>query len=290
MTALLDPAFLAELEALRRRLEIRARSGAAGDRVAKQRGGAAEFQDHRAYAPGDDLRRVDWAAFARTGEPVLKLFRTEEDALVRVLVDTSLSLAHGEPSKFEVARRFAAAVGYMALAGGQRAQVIGVAEGVRALGRSARGRGGLAGFLKNLEGLSPAGGTNLCKALDTVVAQAGRPGMVVLVSDFLDPGLVTSAMVRARAAGHDLALVQVCTPEEVEPSYEGDWSLEDVETGAAVEVTMDAAALEAYVLRFAGLCEELRSLGRRHGASYVRIRTDESLEPAVRRFVARGVD
>ncbi len=85
-------------------------------------------------------------------------------------------------------------------------------------------------------------------------------------------------------------MIQVCTPDEVEPSFEGDWSLEDAETGAAIDVTMDAAALEAYVLRFAGLCEELRSFARRHDASYVRVRTDESLEPAVRRFVARSVD
>jgi uncharacterized protein (DUF58 family) len=290
MSTLLDPAFLSELEALRRRLEIRARSGSAGEQVAKRRGGSAEFQDHRAYYPGDDLRRVDWAAYARTGEPVLKLFRTEEDAMVRVLIDTSQSLGHGTPSKFEVARKIAAAVGYMALAGGQRAQVVGVAQGVRAIGKTGRGRGGLAGFLKNLEALEPAGGTDLTRAFDTVLGSAHRPGMIVAISDFLDPGLVTSAMARARAAGHDLALIQVCTPDEVEPSYEGDWSLEDEETGATVEVTMDAAALEAYVLRFAGLCEELRAFARRHGASYVRIRTDESLEPAVRRFVARSVD
>ncbi|HQB43450.1 MAG TPA: DUF58 domain-containing protein, partial [Polyangiaceae bacterium] len=75
MSALLDAAFLKELEALRRRLEIKARSGSAGDQLAKRRGGSAEFQDHRPYAPGDDLRRIDWAAYARTGEPVLKLFR-----------------------------------------------------------------------------------------------------------------------------------------------------------------------------------------------------------------------
>ena len=69
--SLLDPAFVRELEALRRRLAVTVRSGAAGERASQRRGGSAEFLDHRPYAPGDDLRRVDWAAFARTGEPVL---------------------------------------------------------------------------------------------------------------------------------------------------------------------------------------------------------------------------
>src|SRR5450432_2135221 len=122
--ALLDPSFVRELEALRRRLEVSVRSGAAGERASRRRGGSAEFQDHRPYAPGDDLRRVDWAAFALTGEPVLKLFRAEEDSVLRLLVDASASLAFGTPQKLEVARRVAAAIGYLALANGQRAQVL----------------------------------------------------------------------------------------------------------------------------------------------------------------------
>jgi uncharacterized protein (DUF58 family) len=76
----------------------------------------------------------------------------------------------------------------------------------------------------------------------------------------------------------------------VEPSYEGDWLLEDAETGDTVELTMDPAAIQAYVLRFAGLCEELRGWARRHGAAYVRVRTDENLEDSVRRIVFRAVD
>ncbi len=67
--SILDPEFVRELEALRRRLEIRARSGAAGEHAAKRRGGAAEFQEHRYYEPGDDLRRVDWLALRGRASP-----------------------------------------------------------------------------------------------------------------------------------------------------------------------------------------------------------------------------
>jgi hypothetical protein len=66
--------------------------------------------------------------------------------------------------------------------------------------------------------------------------------------------------------------------------------LEDAETGSTVDVTMDPDALEAYMLRFTGLCEELRAFARRHNAGYVRMRTDDPLEPVLRRFVARSVD
>ena len=102
---------------------------------------------------------------------------------------------------------------------------------------------------------------------------------------------MTTALGRARAAGHDLCLVHVVARAELEPAFEGDLSLVDAETGATVEVTMDPNALEAYVLRFAGLVEELRSFARRHGASYVRAVSDEPLEAAVRRSLpARSIE
>ena len=83
---------------------------------------------------------------------------------------------------------------------------------------------------------------------------------------------------------------EVQLEEELEPHFEGDVSLVDSETGATLDVTMDPAAIEAYVLRLTGLVEELRAWARRHGASYVRLANDEALEGPVRRFVARAVD
>ena len=287
---LLGPELVRELEVLRRRLEIRARSGGGGEHLARRRGGSSEFQDHRPYAPGDDLRRIDWAAYARTGEPVLKLFRAEEDVTARLLCDASASLGLGEPPKLDVARRLAAAVGYLTLARAERAQVFVAGVGVAREHAPVRGRAGLPALLRALSAVEARGGTDLARAVDTVVQKSARPGLLLAVSDFFDPGPVTAALGRAVKAGHDVALAQVVTPDEIAPSFEGDWALEDAETGAVVEVTMDAAALAAYARRFAGLCDELRAFARRHGAAYVRARTDEPLEGVVRRLVARSVD
>jgi len=289
-SGLLDPAFVRELEALRRRLEIRARSGASGEHLARRRGGAAEFHEHRAYTAGDDLRRIDWAAYARSGEPVLKVFRAEEDVVARLLCDGSASLEFGQPSKLDVARRLAAAIGYMTLASSERAQLVVVGEGVRREHTASRGRAGLPALLRQLDAIRPAGGTDLTRAVDAIVRRSPRPGLLVVLSDFFDAGPLLGALHRAAAAGHDVALIQVVAPEEVQPTLEGDFSLEDAESGAVLDVTLDAAAIEAYVLRFAGLCEELRSWARRRGARYVRVRTDEGLEDAVRRIVSRSVD
>src|SRR5215470_2037966 len=161
MMGLLDPAFARELEALRRRMQIRARSGGGGEHVAKRRGGSAEFLEHRPYTPGDDLRRMDWLAFARTGEPVLKLFRAEEDVVVRLVVDASASLETGEPPKIQVAKRLAAAIGYMALASSERAQVLAASDGLVRAREPVRGRGALVKLLRELDGITPARGTDL---------------------------------------------------------------------------------------------------------------------------------
>ena len=299
--SLLDPDFVRELEALRRRLEVSVRSGGAGERASRRRGGSAEFQDHRPYAPGDDLRRVDWAAFARTGEPVLKLFRAEEDSVLRLLVDASASLAFGTPQKLDVARRVAAAIGYLALANGQRTQVLVAREsggpaasatgrGLERVGSPRRGRDSLAALLRDLSAPLASGSADLAHALEVTLRRSARPGLLVVVSDFLDSGPVTRALSHACAAGHQVALVQVLAREEIEPSFDGDFSLVDAESNAEVDLGMDAAAIDAYVTRLAGLIEELRSWSRKHRASYVRITNDEPIEGVVRRFVARAVD
>jgi uncharacterized protein (DUF58 family) len=297
MTApLLGAEFLRELEILKRRLDIQARSGAAGERAAPRRGGSAEFQEHRPYEPGDDLRRIDWLAFARTGQPVTKLFRAEEDAVVRLVLDASASLDFGVPTKLETAQRIAAAAGYLALASGQRTElaIARVEPGSSAtLSRGARprrGRAAMSALLREISRITAGGSTNLAAALRTVVETSARPGLVVLISDFLDAGPVLGALGQVRASGHDLALVQVLDPTEIDPDLDGDLSLVDAETGSTVEVTADTAAISAYLLRIAGLIEELRSFARRHGASYVRTTTGEDLTLVMRRFVARSVD
>ncbi|HEY8087330.1 MAG TPA: DUF58 domain-containing protein [Polyangiaceae bacterium] len=288
--SLLDPAFTRELEALRRQLRVRARSGSGGDHVASRRGSSAEFLEHRPYAPGDDLRRMDWLAFARTGEPVLKLFRAEEDVVVRLVLDASASLDAGEPSKMLVCKRMAAAIAYMALASSERAQVLAAAGGELAMRDPARGRGALAKVLRELDAIVPGRGTDLASAIDSAVLRSPRPGMLVVVSDFLDAGPFDTALGRAASAGHDLALVQVLSREEVDPPWEGDLALEDAETGEAIDVTVDARAVEAYLARLGGLVVLLRSVAKRHRATFVRLTAGDPLLDAARRFVARSID
>lgn len=287
MANLLDPAFVRELEALRRRLMVRVASGGAGEHLSRRKGGSAEFLEHRAYAPGDDLRRVDWLAYARTGEPVVKLFRAEEDLIIRIVLDASASL---EGEKLDVAKRIAAAMGYVGLAASERVQVFPYAATMRMPSKPVRGRGGLPTLLRTLESVEAEGRTHLAGAVEAAT-RTGRPGMLVVISDFLDGSSGFERALRsARASGHDVVLAQVLTREEIAPTLRGDVMLEDAETGETMTLTADADTIEAYLARLAGLYELLRKWARSHGATYVRFATDEKLEDGVRRILDRRID
>jgi len=287
---LLDPAFLQELSAMRRLLRPRARSAATGAHLGKRRGGQAEFAEHRAYVAGDDPRRVDWAAFARTGSPVVKVFRAEEDTCVRLVVDASASLAFGAPPKLLVAKKIAAGLAYVALAESERAEVACAREHLSVALGPTRGRAAIPRVLAALDALRAEGGTGLADALDETLVRYRRPGMLVILSDFMDSGPWDAAVGRAHAAGHEVALVQVLAREELEPDGDGDVALVDSETGDVVELTFDDATRDAYEARLGALFERLAALATKVRGSYTRAICGDDVVGPIGRVLTRTVD
>src|SRR6266545_6669723 len=114
-TPLLDPQFLARLE----QLELVSRKiflgRMKGERRSKKKGQSVEFADYRNYVVGDDLRHLDWNLYARLDKLFLRLFMEEEDLHVYLLIDNSLSMDFGEPTKLQYARQVAAALGFIGL-------------------------------------------------------------------------------------------------------------------------------------------------------------------------------
>ena len=113
---MLTDSFLSRLDTLSLAMRGRAQGGADGSRRSRQTGSSAEFSDYREYIPGDDIRRLDWNAYARFDRLFLKLFMEEQESLVTVLLDASASMG----AKWASARMVAEAVGYLALTGGDR--------------------------------------------------------------------------------------------------------------------------------------------------------------------------
>src|SRR5271167_1116829 len=162
---LLDPQFLARLE----QLELVSRKiflgRMKGERRSKRKGQSVEFADYRNYVVGDDLRHLDWNLFARLERLFIRLFMEEEDLHFYVLLDNSLSMDFGKPTKLHFAKQVAAALGFIGLVNMDRVVVEAFNDRLTQSLPAARGRHSLWRVMGFLQKIEPAGPSNLRRAL-----------------------------------------------------------------------------------------------------------------------------
>jgi uncharacterized protein (DUF58 family) len=313
-TSLLDPAFLRKLE----RLRIQARRAfpgtMRGERRSTRRGASVEFRDFRKYEAGDDFRHVDWSVFARLERLMLRQFVEEEDVRIEILIDQSRSMHFGEPiTKFDFARRAAAALAFLATSSFDRVGVATFDSGLRARTRALRGRGHLNSVLSFLEGLSKRSeertadvadqlaadacielpsdtseGTNLSASLRRYQRSSPRPGILFVISDFLDPGDFRMEMKLLVARGFDLNLIQVLSREELDPQLGGDLMLIDSETGVVREITINERVLAAYQSALGAHVTSLESFCRASGIACSMMTADASFEDLLLKNLTRS--
>ncbi len=204
----------------------------AGAYASAFRGGGMEFVESRPYAPGDDVRALDWNATARTGEPHVKRFREERDRTVMVLVDTSASMdfGSGPQTKSAAAARAAALLAAAAGHAGDRVGVLAFADAVHAEVRPGRGAAHTWAALRAAAaaGRASGGTTDCAAALERARHLARRRSVFFLVSDLRDDTLPGAPLVAA-ARRHDLVLVAVFDPRERELPAAGRLRLSDPE-------------------------------------------------------------
>jgi uncharacterized protein (DUF58 family) len=296
--ALLSPGELAELDRLRRHLSLRTATDGQGGLMSKRRGQSPEFVDHRGYAPGDDPRRLDWNVYARTDQAVVKRYRAEEETAVRVAIDATASMHFGAPDKLDLARKVAAAIGYLALVDGARAQVGAFDRTHVEWSAASRGRGRFGVVARLVAAVAVEANAPEDASLEARVAEllrkAGRPGTLVLIGDGLDAqgdlDAWPRAIRRAKSIGHDVRVIQILAPEEIDPPWDGDLTVVDAEDERTVDVTFDAQARRAYAARLEALVNAMREACRAAKATYVRATSDDSAIAIVRRVAAGGIE
>jgi uncharacterized protein (DUF58 family) len=276
-----DESFLRQLDRLRVLMKAPVRGGLKGGRRSVKRGQSVEFADFRDYAIGDDLRQLDWNVLARLEKLFIKLYVEEEDVTITFLLDASASMATGAPPKLLFAKRAAAALGYIGLASEDRVAIASL--GGRAARRqiALRGSGRVFRLLSALSGIgTAAGATDLVAAARHAGAQLTGRGVVVLISDLLDPG--ADRVIRELAAtGSELIVLHVLSPEELDPAIEGDLRLVDTETGDGIDVTIDLATLDGYKARLEAWRGEFADLAAKRRATYIPLSTDLPLSELV---------
>ncbi len=265
---LLDPDFLARLQ----RLEIVSRKiflgKTKGERLSRRKGQSVEFADFRAYTVGDDLRFLDWNLFARLDRLFLRLFLEEEDLHVYLLVDNSLSMGFGSPTKLHYAKQVAAALGFVGLCNMDRVVVESFND--RPTGPPPlRGRRTFWRLTSFLDGLEPAGAGDFTAALKTFSMKASGKGVVVVLSDFLDKGGYEAGLRYLMARNMDVYAIHILSGEEVDPPMTGDLKLTDAEDGDLAEVTMSAPLLKRYKATLAAFRGGMQDFCTRRGISYL---------------------
>ena len=270
---LLEPRLLARLEALQLATRRPLAGHLAGEHRSTRFGTSIDFADYRDYHPGDDFRRIDYHLLARLDVALIKLFDAEEDINVRLLVDTSASMA--TTGKLRQAARIAGAVGFVALV--RRDPVTLHTFPLdrapdRFLGRSAVPR-----LFAALESLVPEGRTPFAAATSHLLARRGPKGVTIVISDLLTPEW-QAGIERLPTSGNEVVVVHVLSHEDLTPSLSGDLDLVDREDESRVAVSLTADTRAAYGAAAKRWCDEVAERTRRAGASYVSVLADDDLE------------
>lgn len=205
-----------------------------------------EFADHREYSPGDDFRSIDWNVYARFDDLIVKTFETEQNLNVFVLVDASESMGFGRPSKLRFAASMAAALGYLALLNEDGIAIAAIADSVKDEINSARQILSPARLFDFCARLSPGGQTRLAETVKSFAFHNRQPGLLFILSDFLDPAGLQDAFQPLVYLGYDVCGVHILSPEEIQPEFAGEMDIVDSETGEAIPLTVRSDTQQKY--------------------------------------------
>jgi uncharacterized protein (DUF58 family) len=276
-----------------RDLELLARTTVEGLRQGLHRspfhGYSAEFSQYRHYRPGDDLKYVDWKAFARTDRLYSRQFRETTSLSALFLIDVSRSMAFPEDgqSKFALARAASAALATLVIDQGDAAGLLAVSGDDQASVHYVPPRSGrhhLHLFLAALARLEPQGAMPVTTSLRRAGSVLRRRGLIVVVSDFYEEEPTLAEIRRLARMGHDVVSFHVMAREELSLPRSGATEFVDLETGASIVASAEAIADE-YARGVGEFLVRTERAMAREGLDYVRLTTGEPLEPVLRRFL-----
>jgi len=274
-------------------LELAARMVVEGLRAGGHRspfhGYSAEFQQHRPYRAGDDLKYLDWKILARTDRLYSRQFRETTSMSVMLVIDASASMAFPESdaSKYRYAAVVAASLAWLIAAQGDAVGLMTMVDGSLAYVPARGGRPHLRSLLARLDRLEPGGAWQPVRVIARSAELLKRRGLVIVLSDFYDAADETlREMRRAARRGHDVTMLQVVSAEERDFPFRGDLEFRDLETGE--RRLIDAGAAEAnYQRRFAEFLEQCRTHANRDGIDYALMPTSLAPEHALRAWLIR---
>ncbi len=260
-------------------------TGRPGRRRSLLAGSSMEFSDFRRYSPGDDFRRIDWRAYARLERLFLRVFEAEENITVTILVDCSDSMYYGTPSKADLAISLAAALAYVSLKCEDNVIVGALTDRLVSYRRGSGGKNAIWNIGDFLTRLPRSGSTDLNRALYDLGRVVNSPGLTIILSDFLAPGGYQTGIRAVRQLRQEVAMLQILSPDEIQPDIQGDWQLRDSEGAGSIDVSISHGILAAYQQRLADFTLEIAEFAHMHMATYALIPSEMSIIDVVQRLL-----
>ena len=282
-----DTDFLRKLERLHVVAKRLSWAGAAGEHPASRKGFSLEFSDYRRYQAGDDLRYVDWNIYRRLERLLLKVFTSEEELNIYLLIDASRSMAAGRPAKLDHAKKIGAALGYIGLKNLDRLGGASFSTRLHAPLALGRGRKHILKMFRFLSELSSGGQTDLRSAAHAFTRLFPHPGFVIVLSDLLDPLGWRAALEELSAKRHQLLVIHIIDDEESGPEPRGDVALLDVESGRERKIFLTPELVRRYRSEFAAYCAELETMCAGRRIDYLRTTTTMPFENFVLQILRR---
>jgi uncharacterized protein (DUF58 family) len=268
-SSLLPPDLMAQLERLELVTRKIFRGRMKGERRSKRKGQSVEFADFRGYVPGDDLRSLDWNLFARLDKLIVKLFLEEEDLHFFTLIDASLSMDFGEPTKLQYAKQLAAALGFVGLIRTDRVRIETLGQPVHLRAPVLRGRRSVWRMIDFIEGIQPGETASLAEGIKKFCLRNAGKGIVVLISDLMDKNGYESALRYLVSQRMDVYIIHVLSQEELDPDVKGDLKLVDVEDQDIAEISVSAPLLARYKATLNAFVSGAQEFCSRRGMNYL---------------------
>ena len=251
------------------------------------RGASSEFSDHKAYSIGDDLKHVDWKVLGRTDRYFVKRFEDETNLRVYLALDRSRSMAYGsgDTTKYEFACHLAAALGYVVVKAKDSVGLFLHADAVDVKMEARNSFQHLDRLLRRVQEFTPGSTTNVAEALHQIAGSVRKRALVVVISDLLDDEQeITRALAHFRKQHHDVVVLHVLDPMELDLTFKKGCLFEDLETGETIAVDPRGLARE-YGRVFGEFLNRYRQACAQMQIDYRLVRTDQSVETFARAYL-----
>ena len=264
---MIDASFLDQLTRFNLVVNKRVTSNITGPRRSVAAGRGATFKDYRIYAPGDDIRLIDWRVYARTDNLYIKVKEEERNLTVHIIIDRSASMDFGKPiSKFDYASMIGLGFAYLALRDNEKFQFSTFADSLE-LFQPKRGMSHLAAMIQHFNSVKPKGYSKLLDTIRQYKKVIGTKSMLIIASDFL----VSIDEIREAfylLGDHEIKIIQVLDRVEKELKMEGDIKLIDSETKGMLRTFISPRMRMQYQQQLDEHCAKIEDLCNKLNIDY----------------------